>query len=316
MTLKINEMAPGMENVEFKAIISQVTIGKTNGPNKSNYLNIVFQDSTGTIDAKLWSARDEQIKSFTQGTVVHGLGDIIKYNNNRQMKVVELSVIEMKDTEKIVFLPKAPFSTEGMMKSLERYVKTIRNLKLYTLTNTILKRYQEEFAVYPAASRNHHEFVSGLLYHTLTMTKVADAVCGIYDDLDRDLLISGTLLHDIGKLKELSGPITPNYTVEGNLLGHISIGAMMIEETAKELHIEGEEITLLKHMILSHHGKMEYGSPVLPQIKEAEVLSLIDNMDARLNMFNKALEEVEPGGFSKRIFALENRSIYKPKTHE
>ena len=135
----------------------------------------------------------------------------------------------------------------------------------------------------------------------------------IYTSLDQDLLISGIILHDIGKIQELSGPIAPVYTLEGNLLGHISIGAELVKRKADELGFKGEKVTLLIHMILSHHGAKEYGSPVLPMIKEAEILSLIDNIDARMNMFEKALAETEEGEYTKRIFALENRNIYKPK---
>ena len=124
------------------------------------------------------------------------------------------------------------------------------------------------------------------------------------------------LLHDIGKTVELSGPVVPSYTFEGQMLGHISIAQSMVYAAAQELHIEGEEVTLLQHMILSHHGKNEYGSPVLPQIREAEMLHMIDNMDARMNMFNKALDTLESGETSKRIFSLENRTIYKPKMYE
>lgn len=311
--MTINEMKPGNDNVHFQAIIAQVTTGKTNGANKSNYLNIVLQDATGHIDAKLWSATDAQIKTFSQGTVVNGVGDIIRYNNNRQMKIISLEVVDMSEEDKVIFLPKAPVDADQMMREIETFIRSIHNIKLYSITHTLFDTYASKLKVYPAASRNHHEFVSGLLFHTLTMVKTANALCQIYPDLNRDLLIAGTVLHDIGKIFELSGPVTPTYTLEGNLLGHITIGENLIAATAKDLNIEGEEILLLQHLVLSHHGKNEYGSPILPAIKEAEVLFLIDNIDARINMFNKALEDVEPGEFSKRIFALENRMVYKPK---
>ena len=133
----------------------------------------------------------------------------------------------------------------------------------------------------------------------------------LYSYLDADLLYAGVILHDIGKVKEFTGPIVPAYSIEGSLVGHISIGHAMVKDMAEELHIEGEEVFLLEHMILSHHGKQEYGSPVLPQIPEAEALTLIDNVDARMNMFEKALNDTEPGSYSARIFGLENRNVYK-----
>ncbi len=311
--MKIKDMASGLSDISFLAIISQVTTGKTNGANKSSYLNIVLEDRSGIIDAKLWSATNDQIRTLTQGTVIKGKGDIIKYNDNRQMKIISAEVMNVTDEEKLEYLPVPPFPKDEMVKELETYIHAIHSIKLYSITNGLYEDFRDAFAIYPAASRNHHEYVSGLIYHTLTMLKVAKSLCDIYDSLDRSLLYAGIILHDIGKIKELSGPIVPSYTLEGNLLGHISISNAMIKEKADELHIEGEEVILLQHLVLSHHGKNEYGSPVLPQIKEAEILSLIDNIDARMNMFNKALGQTEPGTFTKRIFALENRSIYKPK---
>jgi 3'-5' exoribonuclease len=128
------------------------------------------------------------------------------------------------------------------------------------------------------------------------------------------LLFAGVILHDLGKVKELSGAITPHYTAEGNLLGHISIGHTMIKEKADQLGYHGEEVVLLEHLVLAHHGKNEFGSPVLPQVKEAEILYLVDNIDARMAMFDKAYEGLAPGETSKRIFALENRTLYRPES--
>lgn len=314
--IKMKDMKCGQENIEFTAMISYVTAGKTNGANKSNYLSIVFQDETGTIDAKLWNATAEQMQSLVTGAVVRGKGDIIKYSDDRQMKIVSIDNITYSENEQIQFLAKAPLDAQFMMKEIMNYVKKISNMKLYTIVKHLFEQNIEKMEIYPAASRNHHEFVSGLAYHTLSMLKIADGLIKVYPQLNADLIYSGIILHDLGKTIELSGPVVPSYTLEGKLLGHISISQAMIYEAAKELHIEGEEVTLLQHMILSHHGKNEYGSPVLPQIREAEIIYLIDNIDARMHMFDKALENVEPGDYSKRIFALENRMIYKPKMYE
>lgn len=146
------------------------------------------------------------------------------------------------------------------------------------------------------------------------MLRQAKALCDIYPILNRSLLYSGIILHDLGKVKELSGPVATSYTVEGNLLGHISIVSDEIAQVAKEHNIEGEEVLLLRHLVLSHHGKLEYGSPKLPMVKEAEILHFIDNIDARMMMFEKHLKKVDKGQFTERIFALENRQFYKPET--
>jgi Predicted HD-superfamily hydrolase len=314
--IKIGEMKCGQDNVEFTAMISHVTTGKTNGANKTNYLSIVFQDDTGTIDAKLWNASDEQIRTLCVGAVVRGKGDIIKYSDDRQMKIVSIDNVSYQESQQVQFLVKAPMNEEEMIKSIQKYIKKISNMKLYTLVQYLFENNIEKMKMYPAASKNHHEYVSGLAYHVLSMLRVAEGLINVYPQLNADLIYSGIIVHDLGKTVELSGPVVPTYTLEGKMLGHISIAQAMLYKASQELHIEGEEVTLLQHIILSHHGKNEFGSPVVPLIREAEVVHFIDNLDARLNMFDKALENVEAGEFSKRVFALENRTIYKPKMYE
>ena len=313
---KINEMNCGDENVEFTAMITHVVAGKTNGAHKSNYLSITFQDDTGVLDAKLWNASDKHMTDLVNGCVVRGKGDIIKYGQSKQMKVVSIDDISNNESAQIQFLQHAPIDEETMVKELYQYIKKISNMKIYTIVKYLFDQHIDKLKIYPAASKNHHEFVSGLAYHTLSMLKVGEALVNIYPQLNKDLIYGGILLHDLGKTVELSGPVVPTYTTEGKLLGHISIASSMIKEAATLLNIDGEEVTLLQHMILSHHGKNEFGSPVLPQIREAEIVSFIDNIDARMNMIDKVLETVEPGEFSKRTFSLENRMFYRPKMYD
>lgn len=310
---KINELKPGDEGVIVEALINRVVTGKTNGNNRSTYLSITLQDVTGTIDAKLWNASNDQVEKIKTGTVVHVKGDIIKYNDDRQMKIIKIHVASNDPQEQIKYLKSAPKTGEELIEEIKKYIERIDNLKLNQLVKALFFKYIDKLTIYPAASKNHHEYVSGLAHHTYSMLRIADALCGLYPSLNKDLLFAGISLHDLGKVVELSGPVVPEYTVEGKLLGHISISQAMVKEMADKMNIEGEEVTLLQHMILSHHGKNEFGSPVLPQVKEAEIIYLIDNMDARINMLEKALETVEPGNFSKRVFALENRAFYKPR---
>lgn len=307
---KINEMQINTDSVQFRALISRSVTGKTNG---RIYLNITFSDDTGDIDARYWNVKMEDIKDFETGTVVEGVGDIINYNHQKQMKVLQLKKIILSDDEKLKFVVHAPIDKEEMMKELNRYISLIREQTMHDITMSLIEKNKEAYSISPAASHNHHEYASGLLYHTITMLKVAESLIGIYKTLNRDLLYAGIILHDIGKIRELSGPVSPSYTLEGNLLGHISIGARMINEEAGRLGYSNENVVLLEHMILSHHGKKEYGSPVLPQLKEAEILYFIDNIDARMFMMDKALNETEEGNFTARLFALDNRSIYKQK---
>ena len=308
--MKIREIKPGDNHVDFNAIVLNVVNGKTN---KAPYLSIIFQDNSGTIDAKLWAATPEQIETITTGKVVRVVGDAIKYNDNVQLKINRIEVISDKESEQVKYLKSAPVSSKDMEAFFRQTISQIENSEIKIIVETLINEQIEKFMIYPAASKNHHEYVSGLAYHTMSMLKLGLSICELYPSLNRDLIIAGVMLHDLGKTIELSGPIVPEYTLEGKLLGHISIAQSMIEVAAKNLNITSEIPVLLKHMVLSHHGKLEYGSPVLPLIKEAEILSLIDNIDARMNTLDKTLETIEPGNFSKRVFSLENRAFYKPK---
>ena len=313
MTKTIKDLTVNDEGVELNVIIANVTNGKTNGQNKTAYLSFVFQDQSGVIDAKLWNAKKEQIEKLVTGVVVTVKGDIIKYGSNLQMKIETVKFLSIEETEQVKYLKTAPLTGEELFDNISNYISKINNKDIYTITQYLLEKHKEQLMIFPAASRNHHEYVSGLSHHVVGMLKIADALIEVYPTLNKDYLYAGIVLHDIGKILELSGPVLPEYTVKGKLLGHISIGAAMIKNAATKLGIDSENVDILMHLVLSHHGKLEYGSPVLPLIKEAEVLSIIDNLDARINMLDKALETTEEGSFSKRIFPLESRSFYKPK---
>ena len=185
--------------------------------------------------------------------------------------------------------------------------------RTHSLLCGLKNEYKDSFLAYPAAVRNHHDYVRGLIDHTVSMCEVAEFVSKHYEGVNYDLLMSGCLLHDIGKIVELSGPIATQYTFEGNLLGHLYIGANLVALTAEKLGISGKEVTLLQHLILSHHGKLEFGAAVLPLTREALILSMIDDMDAKMMMLDKAYKDVEEGSYTERLFGLDNRAFYKSK---
>lgn len=195
------------------------------------------------------------------------------------------------------------------------------NAALFEITNAnwnrivryLLTEYHNQFYSYPAAKKNHHAFAGGLAFHTLSMLRLAHAVVKEYEDINAPLLYAGTILHDLGKVIELSGPIATQYTIAGNLLGHIVLIDEQIVKAADKLKIdlESEDMILLRHMILSHHGLLEYGSPVRPHILEAEVLHQIDQLDASIQMLRGTLEHTEPGTFSERIFGMDGRNFYR-----
>ncbi|MFA5422088.1 MAG: HD domain-containing protein [Bacilli bacterium] len=285
--------------------------GVTN--NSLGYMNITLQDKTGTIDAKKWDLSDEDAAIISVGNVIYVDGDVINYRDNLQVKIRSVAAINDGEVDTSRFTIASPIALEELEQRLDVYVKSIRNNDAALITKTLVDKYYKSYVTFPAAVRNHHEFASGLLHHTVQMADLAEAIAKLYPSVDRDMLIAGILLHDLGKTLELSGPIIPKYTLEGKLLGHISITHAEIQKTIQELKIEGEVPTLLSHMVLSHHGKYEYGSPVLPLTREAFLLSVIDDLDAKMMMLDKAYEQTAEGEFTTRIYALDDRSFYKPK---
>lgn len=299
--------------ITLECLIARCERGKT--AKNTPYLSLALEDSSGTLDAKFWNLTEEMIAQYTTGMVVEAHGDILFHRNAKQLRVRKLIPLEGKNVND--YVQNAPMSKTEMEEEIMEVVLAMKNEMLQKIVLRILDQKQEEFYSYPAATKNHHNFVGGLAYHTLCMLHMAKHVVSEYTWLDADLLYAGVLLHDVGKTVELSQPVLPEYTMEGNLLGHISIMASYIDQIAREEGIQDEEcVTLLKHMILSHHGKMEFGSPVLPMIPEAEVLNLLDNLDSRLYMMKQSLEQTKPGQFGPRVFALENRMIYRKKGEE
>jgi 3'-5' exoribonuclease len=303
------------ETIELYLLIKQVTKGTTN--TGKPFLTIIFQDKSGEMEAKLWDASETDEKSFQPETIVKVAGDIQSYRGRSQLKIKKIRPAASSDGFKISdFLETAPLSIEEMIEKITQYIFEMQNPNIQRITRHLLNKYQKPFLEYPAATKNHHEFVSGLAFHVVSMLDLSKAIGTLYPSLDRDLLYAGVILHDLGKVMELSGPTSTTYTIEGNLLGHITIMVNEIGKAADELGIEGEEVMVLKHLVLSHHGKAEWGSPKPPLIKEAEMLHYIDNVDAKMNMLDRTLKRVKPGEFSERVFALDNRSFYKPIFHK
>ncbi|ADE67634.1 MULTISPECIES: 3'-5' exoribonuclease YhaM [Priestia] len=299
------------EQVDLYFLIKSSTRGIAS--NGKPFLTVILQDKTGDIEAKLWDASPDDEENYAAQKIVRAAGEVMNYRGRNQLKIRNIRPAQPQDGVRTSdFLEVAPLSQEEMVEHITKSIFEMKNSNVQRITRHLFKKYQTEFLEYPAATKNHHEFVSGLAYHVVSMLKLAESFSTLYPSLNRDLLYAGVILHDLGKVFELSGPVSTIYTVEGNLLGHISIMVNEIGKAAEELAIEGEEVMLLQHLVLSHHGKEEWGSPKKPLIKEAEMLHLIDNVDAKMNMLDRALTKVKPGEFTERIFALDNRSFYKP----
>ena len=300
------------EKIQTSLLITQMNRGITNSG--APYLSFVLQDQSGSIDAKLWDAKDELLSGVEAGKVVLVSAEVLKYRNALQLRIYNLTKLEDNQFDPSDYVMATDLSLEFMQKRIHETLLSMQDVVYRDVCTSIIEDLQEKLYSYPAAAKNHHDFVGGLATHMISMLDLGEAFCTLYPMLNRDLLLAGILLHDLGKIDELSGPILTEYTVEGKLVGHISIMQSKVAEKAKALgYQDSEQVTLMRHMILSHHGEYEFGSPVLPMVMEAEMLTFIDNVDARMNMFAKALESVKPGEWTPRIFPLENRSFYKPK---
>lgn len=276
-------------------------------------MTLILSDKTGEIEAKLWDVSETDEKTYSAEATVKVQGEVQNYRGRSQLKIRNIRLTADADgITKADLIQTAPLSQDEMMETITQFIFEMRNPNIQRVTRHLIKKYQNEFLTFPAATKNHHEYMSGLAYHVVSMLGLAKAISSLYPSLDKDLLYAGVILHDLGKVHELSGPVSTVYTVEGNLLGHITIMVNEVGKAAEELGIDAEEIMILKHLILSHHGKAEWGSPKPPMVREAEVLHYIDNMDAKINMMDRALEKVKPGEFTERVFALDNRSFYKP----
>lgn len=299
------------EPVDIYLLIKQATRGITQ--QGSPFMTLILQDKSGDIEAKLWDTTDQHAATYTAASIVKVGGEIHEYRGKNQLRIK--SIRPTKEDEGVSIsdlVPSASKTKEVLYEELMQYFFEMKNPHIQRITRHLLKKHQSQFMTYPAATKNHHDYVSGLLDHVVSMLKLGKAIADLYPSINKDLLYAGIILHDIGKVVELSGPVGTQYTIEGNLLGHITIMVNEISIAANELDISGEEVMLLQHMVLSHHGKEEWGSPKRPMLKEAEILHYIDNIDAKMNMLDRALGKAEPGEFTERIFPLDNRSFYKP----
>lgn len=277
------------------------------------FMSLILQDRSGDIEAKLWDTNEEHEQMYQAQVIVRVGGEIHDYRGKNQLRVKQIRVARPEEGITISdLLPSSATPKEELYEELTQFFFDIKNPAISRITRFIVKKYQEQLLVFPAATKNHHDYASGLLDHVVSMLRLSRAISDLYPTLNRDLLYAGVILHDIGKVIELTGPVGTAYTIEGNLLGHITIMVNEIGQAAKELSLEGEEVMLLQHLVLSHHGKEEWGSPKKPMIQEAEILHYIDNIDAKMNMLTRALEKTKPGEFTERLFPLDNRSFYKP----
>lgn len=269
--------------------------------NGKNYDNVILQDKTGTLDAKIWDPNNVGIADFEAMDYIEVYGDVTSFNGALQVNVKRVRRCEQGEYDESEYMPVSKKDLDAMYAELLKIVNSIQN----TYLNTLLQKFfveDETFAARfkraSAAKSVHHGFIGGLLEHTLSVTKLCEYYCTAYPSLDRDLLLTAAICHDIGKVREISAFPTNDYTDEGQLLGHIVMGSEMIGQKAREITGFPPMLEMeLKHCILAHHGEYEYGSPKKPALIEALALNYADDTDAKLETFTEILESSQETGW-------------------
>ena len=301
---------------EFEMYVLLKDSTKRVAKNGKTFLSIVFQDQSGQISGKYWDASESDVAQFTSGKVVLLKGKRENYMNSPQIKILAMRLANQSEPhDPVNFVKRAGMSRDQMTEYIDQTIFEITNATYNRIVRLLISKHADAFYTFPAAKSNHHDFAGGLAFHTISILRQAHAIVNQYEGINAPLLYAGAILHDLGKTIELSGPIATEYTLAGNLLGHLSIMDAEIAQAADKLGIdeESQDVLLLRHMVLSHHGLLEYGSPERPKILEAEILHHLDELDATIMMIQGATKNIEPGQFSDRVFGLDNRRFYKPK---
>lgn len=269
--------------------------------NGKAYDNVILQDKTGTVDAKVWDPNSAGIEDFDTLDYIEVYGDVTSFQGALQVNVKRVRKCREGEFDPANYLPVSPFPIDDMMQELLGLIDSVQNSYLKKLLQMFFVEdgeFVKAFKQSSAAKTVHHGFVGGLLQHTLGVTRLCNYYCTQYPVLKRDLLLTAAICHDIGKTKELSLFPENDYTDDGQFLGHIVIGSEMVGEKIRQIPgfpkvLENE----LKHCILSHHGELEFGSPKKPAIVEAVALTFADNTDAKMETFTELLENSKETGW-------------------
>lgn len=313
--LKITEYAVGFKFENYALLLADIS--SHTAKNGKPYAKATFQDPTGKIIAHLWEVTPAQTLTLTKGTVFTLTGEVEKYNEVLQLKLSALTPLPQADprSNPVYYLKAAPIRNREIVEGIQKYMNELNSLdpQIGEVISTIINEQPQKYFQYPASKTLHHAFVGGLAYHTLRMLQSAEVLMRIYPNINQALVYASILLHDIGKIEELSGIIGTDYTVQGRLIGHIcSADAMLIKTLcSKNIDINDKKFMELRHIILSHHGEVAYGSPVTPASKEAILVHQLDALDARINAYDVAVENVENGTQTNKNHMFDNKTLYK-----
>ena len=317
----IKDMAPH-ELVEGIFTVNNCQLGLTR--NGKPFIKCLLSDKSGQLPGRMWNADEDLFQSLPTDGFVRIEGQTQPYQGELQIIIQHITTAEPATEELADLLPHTPFDIEQMFAQLTGLLETLKHPAMKMLAEVYLadEELMGAFKQAPAASKLHHAYIGGLLEHTLHVMKVADALLPLYPKINRDLVLIGLFVHDLGKCAELSWHNGFNYTDEGRLVGHIARGALWLQAKADECAMEGRPLdeaalNVLMHMVLSHHGEPEFGAVMRPSSPEALMVSLIDNLDAKMfqgiaaGRGDGAKPEALGGNFTGRIFGLDTR-IYRP----
>ena len=301
-----------VRDMRFEGFLLVRSSDQRTGSNGGRYLDMNLTDRTGEINCKMW---DGTVAPPQQGSVIKVRGLVQEYNGRLQLRIERMRpAVPADNVDLSKLVPCAPESPEVMLREINETIDRFESEQLRAVVREMLRLAGDNIVWFPAAQRLHHAERSGLLHHTVGMLRTAEHIISAYPFLHGDLLRAGVILHDLSKIDEMKsdelGNVT-DYTRDGLLIGHLVRGVARLAEAAKNVGVTGEMVVLLEHMIISHHGEAEYGSPRMPMFPEAEVLHWIDLLDARMNEMQGIMERVPAGAFSEKIWSLDRR-VYHP----
>jgi 3'-5' exoribonuclease len=302
------------DRVEDIFVLSEKILSQKKDGN--NFLNITLSDKTGTIKGVVWDNVDQIAAGITSGDFVYVNGSVSDYRGNLQVVIKKMGPFSPDQIDPSDFLPQTSRDIEGMFERLVKRVDSITTDYLKALIDAFFndREFVNKFKTAPAAKKMHHAYIGGLLEHTLSMTSLADKIAGHYSGINRDLLLTGAILHDIGKIDEFEYQFKIDYSDKGRLLNHIVIGLKMVDEKLSGIkHFPEDQVLLLKHLIVSHHGTREFGSPEPPKTIEAVLLNYIDEIDSKVNAIRDFIASEDPDETWTSYHRLLERHFYKGK---
>lgn len=290
------------------------------GSNRKTYLDLMLGDCTGEISGKKWDIADEEVpglERIKEGNIIKVRAQVTEWKGMKQLYISRIRLTGAEDAlDMSDFVKTAPEDPQQMYDYIFGKAQSLGDIQLSALCTRVLEDHKEKLMYYPAAAKNHHAEMAGLLWHVKRMLMLGEKACDVYTNLDKDLLMAGVILHDVEKMTEILSNelgISPGYSFEGKMLGHLVLGVRELEKYCNEMGMDEEKKVMLEHMVISHHYEPDFGSPVRPLFPEAEMLHYLDIIDAKMFDMEEAVNKAEPGEFGERVWTLDNRTVYHRK---